>query len=125
MQVKTAKPELKRFAKPYEVRTFPKGKVEIVHVGGTVIGLATFEPGWKWSESVKPIANTKSCQAPHFAYQISGTLMVRLDDGTEIKVKPGDVSLLPPGHDAWVVGDQPVVTVDFQGMVDYALKKAA
>ncbi len=125
MAMKTTKPELKHFGKPDEVRTFPRGKLELVHVGGDVVGLATFEPGWKWSESIKPIVNTKSCQAPHFGYQVSGTMMIKFDDGTQLEMKPGDVAMIPPGHDAWVVGDDPVVLVDFQGMAEYALKKAA
>jgi len=114
------KPAVKGFAKPDEVREFPKGRVEIVKMGGGVVGRATFEPGWRWSESVKPLAGTDSCEAPHFQYHVSGTLMVLMDDGTELECRPGDVSLLPSGHDAWVVGDEPVVVVDFQGMVDYA-----
>ncbi len=125
MIAKTNLAELKHFAKPDEVRTFPKGKLEIVNIGGAVIGRATFEPGWRWSTSIQPLVNTKSCEAPHFQYHVSGTLMVKMDDGTQIECKPGDVSLLPTGHDGWVVGDEPVVIVDFQGMVDYALKKAA
>lgn len=123
MLVKASRAELKHFKTPDEVRTFPKGKVEIVKIGGAVIGRAIFEPGWRWSTSVQPIAKTKSCQAPHFAYQVSGTMMVQMDDGTQIEIKAGDVSLLPTGHDAWVVGNEPVVTVDFQGMVDYAVGK--
>ncbi len=125
MLTKSNSAELKHFAKPDEVRSFPKGKLEIVNIGGAVIGRATFEPGWRWSTSVQPLVNTKSCEAPHFQYHVSGTLMVQMDDGTRIECKPGDVSLLPTGHDGWVVGDEPVVIVDFQGMVDYALKKAA
>ena len=112
--------ECKSFGKPEEVRTFPKGKVELVTMGGTTIGRATFEPGWRWSTCVKPIANTNSCEAPHFHYQISGTMKIRMDDGTEIECKAGDVALIPPGHDAWVVGNEPVIGVDFQGMRDYA-----
>jgi hypothetical protein len=108
------------FTKPDEVRAFPLGKVELVKIGGATIGRATFEPGWRWSTSVKPIVKTKSCEAPHFQYHISGTLRIQMDDGTIFDCKPGDVSLLPSGHDAWVVGDEPVVLVDFQGMVDYA-----
>ena len=73
--------------------------------------------------SVQPIAKTKSCEAPHFQYHISGVLRVRMDDGTEFDCKPGDVSLLPSGHDAWTVGDEPAVVVDFQGMIDYATSK--
>ena len=115
--------ELKRFSKPEEVRSFPKGKVERVRIGGALIGRATFEPGWKWSESVKPLAKTKSCEAPHFQYRLSGTLHIVMDDGTEFDSRAGDVTLLPVGHDAWVVGNEPVVLVDFHGMIDYARSK--
>lgn len=114
------KMEVKGFNKPDEVRTFDKGKVELVNVGGATVGRAVFQPGWKWSESVKPLAKTKSCEAPHLQYHVSGTLHIKMDDGTEMDCRPGDVSLLPTGHDAWVVGSEPVVIVDFQGMVDYA-----
>ena len=114
------KAEVKSFASPDEVRTFPKGKLELLTVGGAIIGRATFEPGWRWSTSVQPIAGTASCEAPHFQYHLSGTIRIAMDDGSEFDCKAGDVSLLPVGHDAWVVGDEPVVVVDFQGMVDYA-----
>jgi hypothetical protein len=120
MLVKESIAELKRFDTPDEVREFPNGKLELVKIGGAVIGRATLQPGWRWSTSVQPIAKTKSCEAPHFQYHVSGTIMVQMDDGTKLECKPGDVSLLPTGHDAWVVGDEPVVVVDFQGMVDYA-----
>ena len=113
------KMEVKSLNAPEEVRKFDKGKVELVNIGGTTIGRGVFEPGWKWSSSVKPIVNTKSCEAPHFQYHVSGTLKVVMDDGMERELKAGDVSLLPSGHDAWVVGNEPVVVVDFQGMVDY------
>lgn len=115
--------ELKSFAEPDEVRDFPKGRVELVKIGGGVVGRATFEPGWRWSESVQPIAGTDSCEAPHFQYHVSGVLKVVMDDGTELECRAGDVSLLPSGHDAWVVGDEPVVVVDFQGMSDYAVSE--
>ena len=114
------KMEVKSLNGPDEIRTFDKGKLELINIGGATVGRATFQPGWKWSESVKPLVNTKSCEAPHFQYHLSGTLRVLMDDGTQADLKAGDVSLLPPGHDAWVVGDEPVVVVDFQGMVDYA-----
>ncbi len=113
----------KSFTTPDEVREFPLGKLELVQVGGVAIGRATFEPGWRWSASLQPIAQTKSCEAPHFQYHVSGTLRVRMDDGTEYECKPGDVSLFPSGHDAWVVGDEPVIVVDWHGMVEYASKK--
>jgi hypothetical protein len=117
------KAELKSFGKPDEVRTFPKGKVELIKIGGGMIGRATFEPGWKWSTSVKPLAKTKSCEAPHFQVQLSGTLHIVMDDGTEFDSRAGDVTLLPVGHDAWVVGNESVVIIDFQGMLDYAKAK--
>lgn len=112
--------EVMSFGKPDEVREFPKGRLELIKIGGATVGRATFEPGWKWSESVQPIAKTKSCEAPHFQYHLSGVLKVHMDDGTELVCRPGDVSLLASGHDAWVVGNEPAVVVDFQGMVDYA-----
>ncbi len=112
--------EIKNLASPDEVRRFDKGKLELVNVGGAAIGRATFEPGWRWSTCVKPIAGTDSCQAAHYGVQISGTLTTRMDDGTEKTSKAGDVVAIPPGHDAWVVGDKAVVFIDFQGMVNYA-----
>jgi hypothetical protein len=114
------KAQLKSFAKPDEVREFPKGRVELVKIGDVTIGRAVFEPGWRWLTSVQPLAGTMSCEAPHFQYHVSGVLKVRMDDGTELECRGGDVSLLPSGHDAWVVGNEPVVIVDFQGMIDYA-----
>jgi mannose-6-phosphate isomerase-like protein (cupin superfamily) len=114
------KPELKSFGKPDEVREFPLGKVELVTIGGTSVGRATLRPGWRWSTSVRPLAKTLSCEAPHFQYHVSGILRVAMDDGREFDCRPGDVSLLPAGHDAWVVGSEPVVLVDFQGMLTFA-----
>jgi hypothetical protein len=115
---------LKSLEKPEEIRQFEKGRLELVTINGRTVGRAVFEPGWKWSTCVKPIAKTKSCEAPHFGYQVSGQMKIVMDDGTEILAKAGDAMNIPPGHDAWVVGDEPVVMVDFQGFVDYAkLKK--
>jgi len=94
--------------------------VELVNVGGSTIGLITFEPGWRWSECVKPVVGTESCQAPHTGYTISGRLHVVMDDGTEGEVGPGDAGWVAPGHDAWVVGDEPYVGLDFTGAADYA-----
>ncbi|MCS5711321.1 cupin domain-containing protein [Candidatus Berkiella aquae] len=111
--------ELKSFNRPDEVRDFPKGKLEIITIGGVIIGRATFQPGWRWSESLQPIAKTTSCEAPHFQYHIAGVLKVKMDDGQEYECRAGDISLLPSGHDAWVVGDEPVIVVDFQGMYNY------
>ena len=114
------KKEVKSFDKPDEVRTFPHGKVELVNVGGTMIGRVELQPGWKWSTCIQPIAKTKSCEAPHFQYHVSGVLKVAMDDGSEFECKAGDISLIPPGHDAWVVGNEPVVIVDYQGLVNFA-----
>ncbi|MCX5796283.1 MAG: cupin domain-containing protein [Elusimicrobia bacterium] len=112
--------EIKSFEAPDERRAFPKGRLELVKVGGATLGKAVLEPGWRWSESVKPIAKTKSCEAPHLQYHLAGTLCIRMDDGTVRECRAGDVSAVPTGHDAWVVGDEPVVVVDFQGMAEYA-----
>jgi hypothetical protein len=115
-----ASAEHKAFGKPDETRDFPHGKVELLNIGNGVVGKLTLEPGWKWSNDVKPIANTEWCEAPHFQYQVSGTMHVKMSDGTEFDSKAGDVVALPSGHDAWVVGDEPVVVVDFHGASNYA-----
>jgi hypothetical protein len=112
--------QLRHFTTPDEIRDFARGRLELLHIDGATIGRARFEPGWRWSTSVKPIVNTPSCDAPHFQYHVSGVLKVRMDDGQEFECRPGDLSLLPPGHDAWVIGNEAVVVIDFQGMVDYA-----
>ncbi len=117
------KMERKRFVKPDEVRTFPKGKLELLKIGGGTVGKLTLEPGWKWSVHVKPIAGTELCEAPHFQYHIAGRLHIVMADGTEIEAGPGDVTALPEGHDAWVVGDEPVVLVDWNGVRDYARRE--
>lgn len=116
------KMEKKSFKHADEVREFPLGGLELVSLGGITFGRATLKPGWKWSTSVKPIANTKSCEAPHLQYHVSGRLHVVMDDGSEEEFGPGDVSKIPPGHDAWVVGNDPVVIIDISGMVHYAEK---
>ncbi len=115
-----AKMDKKNLDNPDELRSFPMGKLELVTLSGITFGRATLEPGWKWSESVKPIAKTKSCEAPHVQYHVSGRLAVRMDDGSEDIFGTGDVSHLPPGHDAWVVGSEPVVLIDISGMSEYA-----
>jgi len=115
--------ERKNLAKPDEKRTFDKGQLELAYIGGLTFGRATLQPGWKWSTCVKPIAKTKSCEAPHLQYHVSGRLHVVMDDGTTADFGPGDVSNIPPGHDAWVVGNEPVVVIDITGMVEYAKPK--
>ena len=117
-----AQTEHKRLNTPDETRAFEKGKLEVVKIGGGTVGRLTLLPGWRWSEHVKPIAGTKSCEAPHFQYHVSGRLRIRMDDGTEFEGGPGDVTCLPSGHDAWVVGNESVVVVDWHGATSYAKK---
>jgi hypothetical protein len=112
--------EQKSFGAPDDVRDFPNGQAEIVSIGDGEVGRFVFEPGWRWSNDLKPIAGTESCRAPHFQYHMSGELAIRMDDGTEMIARAGDVTSLPEGHDAWVVGDEPVVVVDWYGAVNYA-----
>ena len=112
--------EHKSFGAPDEVREFPNGRAEILDIGDAQVGRMTFEPGWRWSNDVKPIAGTHSCEAPHFQYHLSGELAIRMDDGTELRATAGDITSLPSGHDAWVVGDEPVVVVDWYGASTYA-----
>jgi len=120
MPTKSKAMEKKTLNSPDETRTFEKGKVELVSLGGITFGRANFEPGWRWSESVKPIVKTEYCEAPHVSYHVSGRLRIRMADGTEQEFGPGDVGVVPPGHDAWVVGNEPVVVVDISGMKEYA-----
>ena len=112
--------EQKRFAQPDETRTFELGRLDLVNIGGGVVGRLEFQPGWRWSEHIKPAAGTELCEAPHFQYHLQGTLRIRMQDGTEFDAVPGDVTALPSGHDAWVVGDEPVVIVDWFGASNYA-----
>ena len=112
--------EHKSFGQPDETREFPHGVAEVLSVGDADIGRLTLQPGWRWSNDVKPIAGTESCEAPHFQYHVSGQLAIRMDDGTEMIARPGDVTSLPSGHDAWVVGDEPVVVIDWYGASNYA-----
>jgi hypothetical protein len=114
--------EHKTFTRPDEIRDFPRGRAEILNIGGGEVGRLVFQPGWRWSEHVRPLANTKSCEAPHFQYHVRGRLAIRMDDGTEMVAGPGDITSLPSGHDAWVVGDEPVVVVDWFGASNYARK---
>ena len=93
--------EHRSFQTPDETRTFPNGRAEIIKVGDGEVGRLVFEPGWRWSNDVKPIARTNSCEAPHFQYHVSGRLAIRMDDGTEFVTGPGDITSLPSGHDAW------------------------
>ncbi len=113
--------EVKSFDSPDEVREFEgNGRAVVVNVAGQPVGRGTFEPGWKWSANVKPIAKTDSCQVSHLGYVLSGRMRVRMDDGSEIEIEPGQVVAIPPGHDAETVGDEACVMVDFGEFGDYA-----
>jgi hypothetical protein len=114
--------EHQSFSQPTEVREFPHGRAEIVKIGDAEIGRLVLEPGWRWSADVKPIAGTELCEAPHMQYHVSGRIHVQMADGTEFEAGPGDVTSLPQGHDAWVVGEEPVVVVDWYGASNYARK---
>jgi mannose-6-phosphate isomerase-like protein (cupin superfamily) len=119
----TTKMQKKSMNSPDETRSFDKGKIEVTTLSnGVTIGRAYVEPGWSWENCIKPIAKTESCQVPHTGYMISGRMRVKMDDGTEEEFGPGDVSHIPPGHNAWVVGNEPVVAIDFTGMTDFARK---
>ncbi len=112
--------EAKQLDTPDETRPFTKGKMEVVTVGGFTVGRGTFEPGWKWSECVKPIAGTESCQAAHLGYMVAGRMHIVMDDGTETELGPGSAVAIPAGHDAWIVGNEPCVFIDFMGAEHYA-----
>ena len=113
--------QVKSFDQPDEVRPFKDhGAMRVVHLGDTAAGLGTFEPGWRWSDDVKPIAGTDSCQAHHSLYVLSGRMHVVMDDGSEADIGPGDAAVIAPGHDAWTVGDEACVAVDFTGVARYA-----
>lgn len=112
--------EGKNLNTPDETRPFPKGKLEVVHLNGTTIERGTFEPGWTWSECVKPIAGTPSCQSAHTGYVVSGRMKVVMDDGSEGEYGPGSAVVIPSGHDAWIVGDEVCVFIDFTGAAQYA-----
>ena len=107
--------EVKAADKPDERRDFPRGHLEAVHLTGLDFAVGTFEPGWRWSESVAPIAGTRSCQFRHNGYVVRGRMHIRMDDGAEEELGPGDVFVCSAGHDAWVEGDEPVVVLDFGG----------
>ena len=117
----TATVVVKRFEQPDEVRPFAgHGQAEMVELAGKMVGRGTFEPGWKWSEDVKPIAGTDSCQVSHMGYCLSGRMRIHMDDGTDTDIGPGDAAAIPPGHDAEVLGDEPCVMVDFGEIEEYA-----
>ena len=112
----------KSFESPDEVRPFEdkKGQLELVSSDKGLVGRATFLPGWYWAEHVKPIDGTPSCQVAHVGYFVSGRMKVVMDSGEEMEYGPGDFAIMAPGHDAWTIGDEPCVVIDWQGFGDYA-----
>jgi quercetin dioxygenase-like cupin family protein len=115
---------LKRFESPDETRTFPKGKFEIVHIAGMTIGRATYDPGWRWSEHVGREIGARSCQVEHVGMVVSGSATAAMDDGTVIEMRAGDLFYIPPGHDSWVVGEEPYVSIHLMGASDYVSHRA-
>jgi len=111
---------------PDEVRSFENdsGALSLVNLGEHGgVGRAVFKPGWRWSKDVKPIAGTDSCQAAHAGYMLSGRMHIRMDDGSEDEFGPGDVMICPPGHDAWIIGNENCVVIDWTGFTEYAKRK--
>lgn len=114
--------EKKALSEPDEYRPFQdgKGRLAVVTVGDVTMGRGEFEPGWRWSEHVKPIVGTDCCQAAHTGVVLEGRIVVKMNDGSEMEFGPGDAFYMPPGHDAWVVGDRRCVLIDFTGVAKYA-----
>lgn len=116
--------EVKSFDSPDEQRKFEgKGLADMVSVAGRPVGRGTFEPGWRWSVNLKPIAGTDSCEVSHLGYILQGRMVVRMNDGTETELTPGHVVAIPPGHDAEVVGDENCVFLDFGEIAEYAKRQ--
>ncbi len=116
----TTKMQKKSMNSPDETRTFDKGKLVLTNVGDTSVGKMTLEPGWSWEKCIKPIAKTESCEASHTQYVESGRIRVKMNDGSEEEYGPGDVAYIPPGHNAWVVGNEPYIGIEFGSKANYA-----
>lgn len=115
----------RRFNEATDVRRFPHGHIDVVEMDDHIVGRMVYEPGWRWSSDIKPIAGGEACQFHHLGYTVSGRLRVQMPDGTELETGPDEVFELPPGHDAWVVGDEPWVAIDFEAMRTYAKRADA
>jgi hypothetical protein len=112
--------EVKSLDKADETREFENGKVDVVRLGDHSIGRTTLQPGWRWSDAVKPVVNTEWCEVPHVGFCIAGQINVRMSDGSEFQVRAGDAYTLASGHDAWVDGSEPFQGVEFESLADYA-----
>jgi mannose-6-phosphate isomerase-like protein (cupin superfamily) len=117
-----SKMQKKSMNSPDETRTFDKGKIDLTKIGDTRIGRMYLEPGWSWEKCMKPIAKTESCQASHTQYVVSGRVGVKMNDGDEEEYGPGDVLYIPPGHNSWVVGNEPYIGIEIATMDNYAKK---
>jgi hypothetical protein len=113
---------IRRFDAPDETRSFEKGTFELLSLGGATIGRASYEPGWKWSRHVGAATGSEWCEVEHVGVVLSGHAAVRMTDGTELVMEPGDVFAIPPGHDSWVVGNEPYVSLHLLGAADYAAR---
>ena len=118
--VAVTKLEVRSHNAPDEVRTPDKTRVEVVRLEGFTLGRFNFAPGWRWSECVKPVVKTDSCQASHVGYAVAGSIIVRMQDGTEQTIVAGNAYTIPPGHDAWVVGDETFVGIEVMSAEQYA-----
>ncbi len=114
--------EIRRFDSPDETRRFEKGRFDLVKIGAMSVGRASYEPGWKWPEHVKPMAGTETCEVEHVGLVVSGRAKVVMHGGVEFEIGPGDLFAIPPGHDSWVVGDEPYVSIHLLGAEQYAAK---
>jgi hypothetical protein len=119
-EVEMAGVESKSMDAPDEVRTPDKTKLDVVRISGNEVGRLTLQPGWRWSECIKPVVGTESCQADHLGYAVSGRMHIEHDDGTTAEIGPGEAYVIAPGHDAWVVGDEPFVGLEFKSAAEYA-----
>jgi hypothetical protein len=120
---KTGSVTIRRFDAADESRAFEKGRLDVVRIGGMTLGRASYEPGWKWSTHVGPSAGTPTCMIEHVGLVITGRAAVRMDDGSEVVMEPGDLFAVPPGHDSWVVGSEPYVSIHLLGADTYAKQK--
>ena len=111
---------LKRFTSPDEIRSFEKGTFEVVRLGGLTVGRASYEPGWKWSTHVGSLVGLSMCPVAHVGMVMAGRAMVAMEDGTTYELAPGDLFAIAPGHDSWVIGEEPYVSLHFLGAEDYA-----
>ena len=116
--------EILNLAQPTETREFAHGRVDVFRIGGQVIGRASYDPGWRWSEHIGPLVGSALCDVEHLGLVISGRAAVRMADGAEITMEPGDLFAIPPRHDSWVVGDEPYVSVHFAGAETYATRES-